>query len=790
MVALARVLLDAGGLITGWSEQATALVGYRAEEVVGRPLWSLLTGPAEGVSWPVPREPPMLGGFRVTMRDRSGLPLDIELWMCPLLDAASEAGWVVFLALARGADPGEFDRAVLDALLTQSPVGLHLMDTDLQVVRFNTASSGMRGVRPEEIIGRRGRDVAPSVVTDVVEHLLRQVLDTGEPVIDFVQAGYPPADPRRQRVFSMSAFRLQNPAGDTLGVASIAIDVTDRYRDRVRLELLNDASRRIGTRLDVTGTAEELAEVAAGRVADAVSVDILDAVYHGEAPAPGPLTDEVTVHHAAFRTAEAAGLQPAYAVGQKTTFDFPTPFTQCLSDLRPRLVGHVDDEAEWLARDPLRAERLRTGGVHSLMTVPLTARGVVLGVAGFYRSATREPFDEDDLTVVTEMAARAAVCVDNARRYARERTAALALQSSLLPQTQPAQNALDVASCHLPTSAGGGGWYDVIPLSGARTAVAVGQVAGHGMHVAATMGRLRSVTHSLAALDLTPEEVLAHLDDLMVHLAEEARQAADDRPSVEQPTMATCVYAVYDPIAQCLTLARAGHAAPVVAYPDGLTECLQAPEGPPLGGNGLPFEAAEVSLPEGSLIALFTDSLTRREAPDGHSRLRRVLAHPGASVQETCDAVIYAELAGRPAEGVVLLVAQTRVLGDDAVASWTFPSDPAIVATARTLADRQLANWGLSELVFTTEVVVSELITNAIRYAGGTIQLRLIRDRALICEVTDNSSAAPHLRHPRTTDEGGRGLLLIAQLTHRWGTRHTHRGKTIWTEQPLTPHRP
>jgi anti-sigma regulatory factor (Ser/Thr protein kinase) len=97
----------------------------------------------------------------------------------------------------------------------------------------------------------------------------------------------------------------------------------------------------------------------------------------------------------------------------------------------------------------------------------------------------------------------------------------------------------------------------------------------------------------------------------------------------------------------------------------------------------------------------------------------------------------------------------------------------------------------LDDIAFTTELVVSELVTNAIRYGGGgALQLRLIKDTVLICEVSDHSATAPHLRRARTYDEGGRGLLLVAQLTDQWGTRQTPTGKVIWAEQglPITHH--
>ena len=155
------------------------------------------------------------------------------------------------------------------------------------------------------------------------------------------------------------------------------------------------------------------------------------------------------------------------------------------------------------------------------------------------------------------------------------------------------------------------------------------------------------------------------------------------------------------------------------------------------------------------------------------------------SLETTCDNVLKDVLPDRPADDVALLVARTHALDGDRVATWDLPADPAIVADARKQVARRLAGWGLDDAAFITGLVVSELVTNAIRHAGSPIQLRLIRDRTLICEVSDGSSTAPHLRRARAFDEGGRGLLLVSQLTQRWGTRQTPHGKTIWAEQAL-----
>jgi anti-sigma regulatory factor (Ser/Thr protein kinase) len=327
----------------------------------------------------------------------------------------------------------------------------------------------------------------------------------------------------------------------------------------------------------------------------------------------------------------------------------------------------------------------------------------------------------------------------------------------------------------------------VIPLSGARVALVVGDVVGHGIHASATMGMLRTAVRTLADVDLPPDELLVRLDDLVGRLS--ARADAGSEDAAENDVGATCLYAVYDPVSRRCALARAGHPMPALVTPDGVVSFVDMPASPPLGLlGGLPFESTEIELPAGSILALYTDGLIESRNHDidlGLEHLRRALQRPAPSLETTCDNVLDAVLGEGHADDVALLVARTQELQGDRVASWDLPADPAVVGDVRKQVGTRLEGWGLGDAAFVTELVVSELVTNAIRYAEGPIQLRLIRDRTLICEVSDGSSTAPHLRRARAFDEGGRGLLLVSQLTQRWGTRQTESGKTIWAEQPL-----
>ncbi|MGW5927035.1 SpoIIE family protein phosphatase [Streptomyces anulatus] len=551
---------------------------------------------------------------------------------------------------------------------------------------------------------------------------------------------------------------------------------------RRRLRLLYDASVDIGTTLDVTRTAEELAHFAVPRFADFATVDLAEPVLRGDEPPPG---GDARMVRTAFGGVRKDA--PLYPSGELIIFAPSTLQASVLDTGQAVLVPSLSAAPEWQAQDPDRAREVLEYGIHSLITAPLRARGVLMGMVHFWRRTKPEPFEEDDLSLAEELAARAAVCIDNARRYTREHDMAVTLQHSLLPRGLPVQGALDVARRYLPAQAGvGGDWFDVIPLSGARVALVVGDVVGHGINAAAAMGRLRAAVHTLADMDLPPDEILAHLDDLATRIVEE--ESSGDDVSATAVLGATCLYVVYDPVTRRCTMARAGHPPPVVVSPAGTATLAELPPGPPLGIGTLPFESAELELAEGSLLALYTDGLLLacdRDIDVGLSRLRDALACPERSLENQCSGVIRDLLTGRQTDDVALLLARTHSLDADHVVSWDLPRDPAAVSKARAHASRVLQQWHLEELEFTTALIVSELVTNAIRYGGDPIRMRLIRQSTLICEVADGSSTSPRLRHARTTDEGGRGLFLIAQMARRWGTRYTAEGKIIWAEQSL-----
>ncbi|MFJ5676583.1 SpoIIE family protein phosphatase [Streptomyces sp. NPDC093097] len=695
------------------------------------------------------------------------------------LALATAATGVITTRLRRqthGLGPVEMSRMYEhhDAVLHAVREGVVIVDGDGRLLLVNDEAARLLAL-PGDAEGRQVSqlpDLAPG---------LAELLSSGRSATDEIhQAG--------GRLLAVNQ-RPTDPDAPGMGTVATIRDSTElrllsgrAESARERLGLLYEAGVSVGTTLDVTRTAEELAEVAVPRFADFVTVDLAAPVLHGDEPAGGGAHQ--MVRSAVHGIREGLAFFPP---GTPITWVEATPQARGMVSGRSEVVPDLAATRAWRLPDPEGAEGILAYGIHSLIITPLKARGIILGVANFWRAQKPEPFDDEDLSLAEELVARAALSIDNARRYTREHALAVTLQRSLLPRTLPEQSAMEVAHRYLPAQSGvSGDWFDLIPLSGSRVALVVGDVVGHGLHAAATMGRLRTAVHTFSTLDLTPDELLGHLNDLVDQIDQEEA----DTGSGTAITGATCLYAIYDPVTRRCDMARAGHPPPALVHPDGTVEFPDLPACPPLGVGGVPFETAELRLPEGTQIVLYTDGLVEertRDFDEGMELLRGALSHPGRSPEENCRAVLDRLLPDRPRDDVALLIARTRVLGPDRVAGWDVPFDPAAVAGMRSRIADKLAEWGLTEAVFATELVVSELITNAIRYGSPPVAVRLLRDRSLVCEVADGSNTSPHLRYAASTDEGGRGLFLVAQLTDRWGTRYTAQGKVIWAEQPLPP---
>ncbi|MFB7495796.1 SpoIIE family protein phosphatase [Streptomyces sp. NPDC056161] len=794
----AVAVVSARGVVVSWTCGAQALLGYAAEEIVGRSgarllalagdslrLTGIVEHCREGKGW---------SGL-IALRHRDGRRIEADLRVSASFGIGGEE---CFLVSGREQLPQwTMRQSVLDGFLTRSPIGMAVMDPQLRYLWLNDTLEQFGGVPRDQRLGRRLGELLPGLQAETLEALMRKVMVTGVPVTDYEYEGWSWADPHRRHAYSSSFFPLVDAVGEVAGVCYMVLDITERWYARRLLAMVNEAGSQVGRTLDVMRTAQELAEFAVPRFADFAVVDLLEPVLSLEGHGAwlsdaGPATARLGMRRAGLSSVREGCPEAVAQIGDRVDFIPPPHDLNLLVDGDPIFTPVLDPSDElWVSEEPVRAARMRKYGLHSMIAVPMRARNTVLGLTTFVRSLNPVPFHPDDVLLARELVARAALCVDNARRYSREHTAAVTLQRSLLPHALSGGTAMEIASSYLPANATGGvggDWFDVIPLSGARVGLAVGDVVGHGIAAAATMGRLRTAVQTLADMEMPPDELLAHLDDLVLRLSEEEPDGEAANQTVTTFLGATCLYAVYDPVTRVCTLARAGHPPPVVISPDGQVMFPELPAGPPLGLGGVAFEATEIELAENSLLGLYTDGLVEgidRDMGVGMAKLGRLLSRPGLDLETLC-ATAAQQLVPKPQlDDIALLLARTHELGADRVASWDVPLDPAAVGELRNRATRKVMDWGYEELAVTTELIVSELVTNAIRYGSPPLRLRLIRDSRLTCEVSDGSSTAPRLRHARSTDEGGRGLFLVAQVAHRWGARYAPDGKIIWAEQEI-----
>ncbi|POX62372.1 ATPase [Streptomyces sp. Ru62] len=784
----ATATIDEQGVLTGWSEGARRLLGYDSPAVVGRPATALLAADAAAVRRALAGRTRWNG--TVPLRHQDGRLLELGVLAHRRTSRTGATDWLVVSAVTARTQPPRGE-PLEEWTFLQSPFPLAIFDADLRLVRANRRMEHALALPETAMRGLRLTHIAPGAASEEAARSMRRALERGRPQETRGRIG-----PDLGRAIVLTP--LKDADGRVRAVCLSVPEPAQQTAGGARAP--GGSAAPVGTAADQARAAQELGEVTVPRLADLMAVDLLDSPWT-TAEAAGRPPERVVLRRAALRAVpeaggrghgSGAGSGVGAGVGEVIVCPADSPPARCLAAARPMLYAMADPAvADWAALDP-GASWLRTSGTRSLLAVPLLAQGSTLGVALFGRHGERGPFGPEDLRLAEEFTVKAAAGMEQARGCARPRTTTVALQRSLLPHTVPDQGALEIATRYLPaaTRAGvGGDWFDVIPLSGARVALVVGDVVGHGIRASATMGRLRTAIRTLADVDLPADELLTHLDDLVLRLAAE-EGSADPGADTAGGIGTTCLYAVYDPVSRRCSVARAGHPPPAVVTPDGMVRFLDVPAGPPLGLGGLPFEAMETELPEGSLLALYTDGLLEARDHDIDEALDRMfiaLGRPAESLEAVCDRVLGDLLSHRPDDDIALLVARTRALHEDLVASWELSDEPTVVSLARRHATDQLSAWGLEEAAFTTELMVSELVTNAIRYGRPPIRLRLIRQsKTLISEVYDASDTTPHMRRARIFDEGGRGLLLVAQLAERWGTRHDRIGKTVWAEQSLT----
>ncbi|WP_234017546.1 MULTISPECIES: SpoIIE family protein phosphatase [unclassified Streptomyces] len=823
-IRVASFSLGPDGRIEQWSERAEQMLGIPARYALGK-------DPVEAF---VPRELRETGHRKVSeildgrewtglvpyRRETSGAADGLaEIYVMPSRNEDGERAAVCLVVDVRALRGIETDLAASQAVFGQSPMGFTLFGTDLKLLRVNERFASVFGGPASKYRGCGPHDFLPRSEAERMTAALRRVLETGEPVAEMQLVGLASGDEDRRR-WSVSLYRLHGASGRPIGVAALAADVTGRRRAereaanaRRNLALLNEAGARIGNSLDLETTARTLLDVAVPQFCDLASVDLYQGLLSGDEAPPGMSDGSAELRRVAFASAVSdaplattpgvLGDTPSpVAVGAVHRYPFNSPCAGALRTAHAQIIpGRESDDGPELG-----------AVVHSTLAVPMVARDTVVGLVQFSRTKGSEPFGERDTALAVELAARAAVCIDNARLYRREHERALILQRSLLPPGDPEAAGLDIACRYLPGTTAtevGGDWFDVIELPGHRTALVVGDVMGRGLRAAVAMGELRTAVRTLALLDLEPAEVLSALDEIARGLGGDgdgrstARSArgrsgtADGTPETNRSArtadlsevyLATCVYAVYDPVTRRCTFANAGHLPPVLVEDGEDALLLDVPPGMPLGVGGEPFEEIEVELPDGALLALYTDGLVEsRHHPldEGLRAFRTALSGADRPLEDACDHVLNALDTSHGEDDIALLMARVHGLPKDAVGDWSLAPEARSVARARELARDQLTDWGLQDLVDTTELLVSELVTNALRHGHGEIRLRLLLDRSLVCEVWDADLAQPRRRRARDTDEGGRGLQLVGLLSEGWGSRRTPRGKTVWFELAL-----
>jgi GAF domain-containing protein/anti-sigma regulatory factor (Ser/Thr protein kinase) len=743
--------VDDNGVVVDWNDESNSISAASAREIVGQPVGMILGR--------------LLDQFG---ESRAGDPVALQL----------HAKWegsntVISMREVVCGSPISGVEAVFEtAAFEQSAAGLELYDTNLHVLRSNSCALAMRGLPADRVLAHPVADLGSRLP---LTQLLGRVLSGSEPAVHETVHGHDGHG--GQQIFSVTAFKLQEELR-TIGVGAVIHDVTGQERAQSAVHLLARAEADIGTTLDAMRTCRELATVATHDFADATSVDLVDSILQGdEAPAP-PVSTDVPLRRAAFEA--TVNLHALYPVGETTHFVSPSPYMQVLTDLAPRLMDPNSSPSDWLMHDAARAGALRDAGIHSMIVVPLSFRGRVLGLVSFYRGP-RNPvdFDASDVALAKQLSAKASAHLENARCYTRERNTAVMLQRSLLPRSFPDLSAVSTAHFYTP-GARQTVWFDVIELSGARVGLVIGQVSRQGLNESATMGCFRTAVGTLAALDLPPDELLVHLDDA-------ARYILPD-PAGPQTLAGSlrCQYSIYDSVTGELVIAAAGWPPPLLTSPAGRVTEVDVPVGPPLG-QGVSYETHRQKLAPQSTLTFYSPSLLGPgpRSEDRFTELRQAVAHTDDGPKATCDSIVECLMGRRADVGTAILVAQTHRLPDSCIATWTGSREPSAVSACRRWASRKLRDWGLDSCVFSTELVVSELVTNVIRHTSGIPTVRLMRDRTLTVEVSDEATTSPHLRHARAQDEDGRGLLIVASLAQRWGTRYTSNGKIIWVEESL-----
>jgi PAS domain S-box-containing protein len=716
--------------------------------------------------------------------------------------------------------PGVDARAAADSaefsfswqLIDVCPLAMAIVGPDLRMRQANQAMRDLNGLTSEEMAGKALPELLPQIEPRAWR-LIRRVLATGQPAHETEITGTTGASAPGRRVWSVSHYPVRS-RGEVVAVGLIIVDITEQRRieaerDDVerRLRLLSRASALVGASLDLADTLAGVAELLVPEFADIASLYLLDEALDADGRPDALMLRRATVAHG---DDDWSGSPEAIssAVGSLYAFNRKTAMYQAFITQRP--VHFIyDDRAIRNLGVPAAAEYFRRLGLRSGIAVPLIAgRSFHGGLFACFGDSGRE-YGEQDLQTAADVGSRVTSAIANARAYASQRQVSVALQRSLLPPATPVVEDMEIISRYEPSGAGdasalppdrsivgqpgghgrpgpvarteaGGDWFDVIPLSAGRFAFVIGDVMGRGVTAAAAMGQVSTAARAFAALDLPADDVLAHLDSLV--------QAMSTGPD---GALVSCVYAIFEPATATIALANAGHLPPALRDADGAVRFLENPGSALLGLGGQRFTETHHQFPPGATLALYTDGLVESPGVDldeGMERLRRALSRPGPA-HSTADRLmgLIEHTGGYDDDATLLLVQAAAATRGDTVRA-DLASDPRIVGQVRETVSAALRDWDLAECIDTAELLVSEVVTNAIRYARapGDLVVRRAAD-AIYIEVSDSDGRVPRILHPSDEEEHGRGMILVEALAARWGTRPTHTGKTVWCQLAALP---
>jgi PAS domain S-box-containing protein len=698
-------------------------------------------------------------------------------------------------------------------LMDVCPLAMAIVGPDLRMRQANQAMRDLNGLTSEQMAGKALPELLPQVEPRAWR-LIRRVLATGEPARETEITGTTRAPGPGGRVWSVSHYPVRDHGGKTVAVGLIIVDVSEQRRieaerDDVerRLRLLSRASALVGASLDLAATLEGVAELLVPEFADIASLYLLDEALDADARPDTLMLRRATVAHGDddWSSSPEASTSP---VGSLYAFSRKTAMYRALTTRRPARFAYDDQTVRNLGV-PEAADYFRRLGLRSGIAVPLLAgRSFHGGLFASFGDSGRE-YGEQDLQTAADVGSRVTSAIANARAYASQRQVSVALQRSLLPPAMPAVEDMEIVSRYEPSGAGdvsvippgrpivgqpgghggpgpaarteaGGDWFDVIPLSAGRFAFVIGDVMGRGVTAAAAMGQVSTAARAFAALDLPADDVMTHLDSLV-----QTMSAGPDGALV------SCVYAIFEPASATITLANAGHLPPALRDADGQVRFLEDPGSALLGLGGQRFTQTNHQFPAGATLALYTDGLVESPVVDideGMQRLRRALSRPGTA-HSTADRLmgLIDHDGGYDDDVTLLLVQATAATHGDTVKAG-LASDPRIVGQVRETVSAALRDWHLAECIDTAELLVSEVVTNAIRYARTPGDLVVRRAAgAIYIEVSDSDGRVPRILHPGDEEEHGRGMILVEALADRWGTRPTHTGKTVWCQLAATP---